>query len=141
MITTLRIFALSLLFPTIALAQQQAAAPLSDAQILKLFEGLRVADVADGMDVAGLRNVGLVDTKIEPLWKDIEELDHQIRGIALTVRYVPHNLVVPNPIPPSEFGAWEGSWYGEISPEPFVPLIKPGTVLVIDASGNGDTGS
>lgn len=140
MTRVLRTFSLSLLFSTLAVAQQ-AAPPPTDEQILKLFEGLRVADVADGMDVAGLRNVGLVDTKIEPLWKDIEELDHQIRGIALTVRYVPHNLVVPNPIPASEFGAWEGSWYGEISPEPFVPLIKPGTVLVIDASGNGDTGS
>ena len=124
-----------------AAALAQAPAPPDDAQILKLFDGLRVADVADGMDVAGLRNVGLVDTRIQPLWKDLDEFDHQIRGIALTVRYVPHNRVVPNPMPADEFAKWEGSWYGEISPEPFVDLIRPGTVIVIDASGNGDSGS
>jgi regulator of RNase E activity RraA len=125
----------------LAAAQTPPAAPPTDAELLALFDGLRVADVADGMDVAGLRGVGLVSTSIQPLWKDLEEMDHQIRGIALTVRYVPHNKVLPNPMPPEEFARWEGSWYGEISPEPFVPLIRKGTVIVIDASGNGDTGS
>jgi 4-hydroxy-4-methyl-2-oxoglutarate aldolase len=114
---------------------------LTDPQILKLFDGLRVADVADGMDMAGLRNVGLVDQRIQPLWKDLEEFDHQIRGIAVTVRYVPHNRVVPNPMPAEEFAKWEGDWYWKISPEPFVELLKPGKIIVIDANGNGDTGS
>lgn len=121
-------------------AAQEPAAP-DDAQLLKLYDGLRVADVVDGMDVAGLRNVGLLDTRIQALWKDMDEFDHQFRGIALTVRYVPHNRVLPNQMSAEEFAKWEGAWYGEISPEPFAPLIKPGTVLVIDASGNGDTGS
>lgn len=116
----------------------QEASP-TDEQLLELYDGLRVADVSDGMDVVGLRDVGLVDPSIQALWKDIDELDHQFRGIALTVRYVPHNRVVPNPI--DTFAAWEGAWYGEISPEPFVDLIEPGTVLVIDQSGNGDTGT
>jgi len=31
-----------------------------DEQVLKLFEGLRVADVSDGMDKAGLCNIGLM---------------------------------------------------------------------------------
>lgn len=113
----------------------------SDGELLELYDGLRVADVTDGMDVVGLRNVGLVDRAIEPLWKDVDELDHQFRGIALTVRYVPHNRIVPNPMAPDSFAAWEGRWYGEISPEPFVELIEPGSVIVIDASGNGDTGT
>lgn len=39
------------------------------------------------------------------------------------------------------FDAWSSHWYNELSPEPFVELIRPGTVIVIDASGNGDTGS
>jgi hypothetical protein len=30
-------------------------------ELLRLFEGLRVADVSDGMDAVGLRDVGLVD--------------------------------------------------------------------------------
>jgi regulator of RNase E activity RraA len=44
-------------------------------------------------------------------------------------------------MPAEEFAKWEGGWYGEISTEPFVPMIKPGTVIVIDAAGDGDTGS
>lgn len=120
---------------------QTTTKELSDAEILELYKGLRVADVTDGMDIAGLRNVGLMDTRIQALWKDIDELDHQFRGIAITVRYVPHNQVVPNPMPPDSFAVWEGRWYSEISPEPFVELIEPGKVVVIDASGNGDTGS
>ena len=124
-----------------SLAQEPPAPALDDAAILELFDGLRVADVADGMDVAGLRNVGLVDPKVQALWKDLDEFDHQIRGIAITARYVPHNRVVPNPMTPEEFKRWEGNWYGEISSEPFVPLIRPGKVIVIDAAGDGDTGS
>jgi regulator of RNase E activity RraA len=136
------VLAILLVSPGIADLRAQPGQPdLSDADILALYEGLRVADVTDGMDIAGLRNVGLMDTRIQALWKDIDELDHQFRGIAITVRYVPHNRVVPNPMPPDTFAQWEGQWYGEISPEPFVDLIEPGKVIVIDASGNGDTGS
>lgn len=136
------LLAITVLFAaTSGASDQQPAAELTDPQILELFAGLRVADVADGMDMAGLRNVGLVNPSIQALWKDLEEFDHQIRGIAITVRYVPHNRVVRNPMPAKEFEEWEGDWYWKISPEPFVPLIKRGTVIVIDASGNGDTGS
>jgi 4-hydroxy-4-methyl-2-oxoglutarate aldolase len=112
-----------------------------DEEILALYDGLRVADVSDGMDVAGLRDVGLVDRRIQAFWKDIEAFDHQFRGIAITARYMPHQEVVPNPMPQEEFSAWEGQWYTELSAEPFVEHIRPGTVVVIDASGNGDTGS
>ena len=35
-----------------------------DAAILKAFEGLRVADVSDGMDAVGLHNIGLMDSSI-----------------------------------------------------------------------------
>ena len=41
-----------------------------DRAILKLFEGLRVADVSDGMDAVGLQDVGLMDPAIAPLWRD-----------------------------------------------------------------------
>ena len=129
---------------TSATFAQQPPTPLagpSDQDLLKAFAGLRVADVADGMDVVGLRGVGLVDQRIQPLWKDLDQFDHQIRGIAVTVRYVPHNQVLQNPMTPEKFTEWEGNWYWKVSPEPFVPLIKPGTVLVVDHSGNGDTGS
>ena len=113
----------------------------TDVELLEMYKGLRVADVVDGMDVVGLRGIGVLDTRIEALWKDIDELDHQFSGIAVTARYVPTNRVVPNPMPPEEFDAWSGDWYWKISSEPFVDSLKEGSVMVIDASGNGDTGS
>ena len=133
-----------LLLALLALASPaagQRADTLTDQDLLKLYEGLRVADVSDGMDIVGLRDVGLVDPRIQALWKDLDELDHQFRGIAVTARYVPHNRVVENPMTPEEFAAWEGEWYTELSSEPFVEHIRPGTAIVIDADGDGDTGS
>ncbi len=122
-------------------AAQVDVEDLTDEQLLGLYEGLRVADVLDGMDVVGLREVGLMDTKIEPLWRDIDDMSHQFRGIAVTVRYVPTNRIVPNPMSEEEFAEWSGQWYGEISTEPFIDSLRQGSVLVIDASGDGDTGS
>lgn len=124
-----------------AAAQTPEAATISNDSLLALYDGLRVADVSDGMDVVGLRDVGLMDPEIRALWKDLESLDHQFRGIAVTARYVPTNRVTPGPMSPEEFAEWEGRWYNEISPEPFVEHIEDGSVVVIDASGDGDTGS
>ena len=132
---------LLLLGSTAAGLAAQEGPDLTDGQILTLFEGLRVADVSDGMDVVGLRDVGLVDPRIQALWKDLDEFDHRFHGTAVTVRYVPHNRIVPNPMSQEEFSRWEGEWYNELSSEPFVDSIRPGTVVVIDASGDGDTGS
>ncbi|PSQ92925.1 MAG: dimethylmenaquinone methyltransferase [Bacteroidetes bacterium SW_4_67_19] len=125
-----------------AAAQQQYLSPpdtteVSDERLLELYDGLRVADVSDGMDLVGLRNVGLMDPRIQSLWKDFEKLNHQFHGIALTVRYVPHDRVVSNPMPPDSFKQWKGRWYDEVSPEPFAEKIDPGSVVVIDASGDG----
>jgi len=72
----------------------QAQDTPSDEEILKLYTGLRVADVSDGMDMVGLRDIGLMDPRIEPLWRDIDELSHIVCGIAVTARYVPTNRVV-----------------------------------------------
>ena len=119
----------------------QAQTAMSDDEILKLYEGLRVADVSDGMDMVGLRDAGLMDTKIEPLWKDIENMKHIVCGIAVTARYIPTNKVIKNPMPKEEFQKWEGDWYGKISTEPFVPLLKKGSIVVLDVEGDGDTGS
>lgn len=123
------------------LVAQQNAAAVTDEELLKLYEGLRVADVSDGMDMVGLPDVGLMHQSIEALWKNIDDLSHQFRGIAVTARYVPTNRVVKMPMEKEEFQKWEGNWYGTISSEPYVPLIKPGSVIVLDVSGDGDTGS
>jgi len=114
---------------------------LTDDELLKLYKGLRVADVSDGMDMVGLRDAGLLDQRIEPLWKDVSDMKHIICGIAVTARYVPTTRVIKNPMPKEEFQKWEGNWYGAISSEPFVEFIKPGSIVVLDVQGDGDTGS
>lgn len=127
-----------LLFLTGIVSAQQV---ISDEQILKAFQGLRVADVSDGMDMVGLRDAGLMDTRIEALWKDIDSMKHIFCGIAVTARYVPTTKIVKNPMPKEEFQKWEGDWYGKISSEPFVEFLKPGSVVVLDVEGDGDVGS
>jgi 4-hydroxy-4-methyl-2-oxoglutarate aldolase len=119
----------------------QAQENLTDEQILTLYEGLRVADVCDGMDMVGLRDAGTMDASIEPLWRDIENFSHRFCGIAVTARYVPTNRVVKNPMGKEEFQNWEGDWYNKISSEPFVPFLKKGSVVVLDVQGDGDVGS
>lgn len=114
---------------------------VTDDQILKAFQGLRVADVSDGMDMVGLRDAGLMDQSIEALWKDIDSMKHIFCGIAVTARYVPTTKIVKNPMPKEEFQKWEGDWYGKISTEPFVEFLKPGSVVVLDVQGDGDVGS
>lgn len=117
------------------------SAKATDEQLLDLYRGLRVADVSDGMDAANLADVGLVDPEVQPLWRDFEQMEHQFRGIAVTVRYVPTNRARETFPSPEEFSRWEGHWYQNYSPEPFVEFLKPGSVVVIDGSGDGDTGT
>src|SRR5690606_10067054 len=129
------------MFDDVRVWGRRTTAHVSDEELLEMYEGLRVADAPDGMNAVGLPAVGLFRQENEPLWRDVDEMDHIVRGIAVTVRYMPANEVVPNPIPPGDFDAWVGNWYNTISPEPFVDLLKEGSILVIDASGDGDTGS
>lgn len=112
-----------------------------DQQLLALFEGLRVADVSDGMDKVGLTNTGLVDPKVRPLWRDTEEYTHRFIGIAVTARYVPTNKPPAPPMETESFDEWVGRWYGELSPEPFVPLLREGSALVIEDAPMADVGS
>jgi len=108
--------------------------------MLKLYQGLRVADVSDGLDMVGLPGTGLVDRSIRPSWRDLDSLKHCFIGIALTMRYVPTQR--PSlPGPEEEFGAWESNWYRNYSSEAFVSIIRPGTVLVIDDVEEADIGS
>ena len=112
-----------------------------DQEILKLFEGLRVADVSDGMDKSGLHGIGLVDPEISPLWKDPEHFAHRIAGIAVTARYVSTQRPPAGKMEPEQFDLWEGQFYTKYSSEPFADLIRRGTVLVIDDAENADVGS
>jgi regulator of RNase E activity RraA len=112
-----------------------------DARLLKLFEGLRVADVSDGMDAVGLPNTGLMDADIKPLWRDTEHYRHRFVGIAVTVRYVPTQQPPPGQLETAKFDQWVGDWYRLRSSEPFVPLLRPGSALVIEDAPNADVGS
>jgi regulator of RNase E activity RraA len=123
-----------------SLIQFKKYSAAEDAAVLKKFDGLRVADVSDGLDIAGLQDVGLVDPAIHALWRDTEEFAHRFTGVAVTVRYVPTNKRA-NKLTPEEFRRWEGKWYNEVSSEPFVDLLRPGSAIVIDGGEDGDTGS
>ena len=105
-------------------------------RILKLYEDLRVADVSDGMDVAGLADVGIVDQDIKALWRDTDNYTHRIIGIAVTCRYVPTNKREPKMDQRSI-----GRWYKEITSEAFQDVLFPGSVLVIDAMEDGESRS
>src|SRR5258706_6373413 len=130
-----------LLFVAFDFSSSIAQEKLTDEETLKLYETLRVADVSDGMDMVGLRDAGLMDQHIQALWKDIDNMKHVFRGIAVTARYVPTTKILKNPMPKEEFQKWEGNWYNTLSTEPFVEFLNPGSALVIDFSGDGDTGS
>lgn len=131
------LIAFLLFIPLLVNAQEK----ITDEQILKLYEGLRVADVSDGMDMVGLRDAGLMDQSIEALWKDTDDMKHLICGIAVTGRYIPTNRVVKNPMPKEEFQKWEGDWYSKLSTEAYLDHVKPGSIIVLDVQGDGDTGS
>jgi regulator of RNase E activity RraA len=112
-----------------------------DEQILKLFEGLRVSDVADGMDKVGLTNIGLMSPEIHAAWRDTTHYTHRFIGIAVTVRYVPTNKPPAPRMETAAFDKWVGQWYDTLSSEPFVPLIRKGTALVFDDAPDSDVGS
>jgi len=111
-----------------------------DAKILELYKNLRVADVSDGLDMVGLPGTGLVNPAIHPDWVDLKDFTHIIRGIAVTVRYVP----TQKPALPAhgvEFPKWEGNFYSTYSHEAFTQVIRKGSVVVIDDVEDMDIGS
>jgi len=112
-----------------------------DLKVLALFKGLRVSDVCDGMDAVGLQNIGLMDPDIRPLWKDAEHYTHRIIGVAVTARYVPTQKGPAGRMPIEEYDKWAKNFYSSYTSEPFVPLIRKGTVLVVEEAPNADVGS
>lgn len=113
----------------------------ADAALLALFEGLRVADVTDGLDAVGLHNVGLMNPAIHPLWRDPEHFTHRFIGIAVTARYIPTQLPPAGARTVADYDRWAGEWYRDRSPEPFVPLLRPGSALVLEDAPEADVGS
>jgi 4-hydroxy-4-methyl-2-oxoglutarate aldolase len=112
-----------------------------DRRLLALYQGLRVADVADGMDAAGLQNIGLMDPAIHPLWRDTEHFSHRFSGVAVTARYVPTQDPPAGKMAVAAYDEWAGDWYDRRSTEAYFDLIRPGTALVIEEAPNADVGS
>ena len=112
-----------------------------DQRLLALFQGLRVADVADGLDAAGLQGIGLMDPRIHPLWRDSEHFRHRFAGVAVTARYVPTQEPPAGRMTVPDYDQWAGDWYERRSSEAFARLIRPGTALVIEDAPEADVGS
>jgi len=114
--------------------------PQENEAVVKLFKDMRVTDVADGLDVAGLQDVTIMDPAIRPLWRDGEKFTHRIYGVAVTLRLMPPQeraSIFPSH---DEFAKWESSWYRTKNPNDFAYWLRPDTVLVIDASRTKDVG-
>ena len=111
-----------------------------DAQVLKLYEGLRTCDVIDALDAVGLQGITTMDRSIRPLWRDEQKFAHRIHGIALTIHLVPAQESSPKFASHAAERAWEAHGWApppelrvEGAPKAaFQPLIRPGTVLVVD---------
>jgi 4-hydroxy-4-methyl-2-oxoglutarate aldolase len=105
-------------------------------KILEMYKWLRVADVSDGMDVVGLKDIGLVDPDIHALWRDTQDFTHRIHGIAVTARYVPTNRREAK-----MDDKLIGRYYSTVTSEAFMKALAPGSVLVIDATDDGESRS
>lgn len=143
------------------LSAQQAAPGLTDDQLrqganllpvgdyskqdplplVKKYEGLRVTDVLDAMQAVGLQDIGVMDHTIRPLWRDTtDKLAHRIYGVAVTYQYLPTNKPQAGQAPYQQFREWHSNWYRNSAPELFSRILRPGTVVVIDAQGIDNTG-
>ena len=104
-------------------------------ELVKKYDGLRVTDVVDAMQAIGLQDVGSMNNTIRPLWRDrSEEVTHRIYGVAVTAQFVPSQKPGSQTgTPYADFRKWHDHWYGNYAQGAFARLLKPGTVLVIDA--------
>jgi len=107
-----------------------------DDQILKLYDGIRVADVIDALDVVGLQDITMMDRDIRPLWKDEQNITHRIHGVALTLRLVPAQVRAPRFASHADERPWEKDWY--TTHGDYGPLVRPGTIVVVDNQSKDD---
>jgi len=110
-------------------------------EILDLYRDLRLTDVLDGMDLIGLQDIGLMDNRIRPLWRDVEKFTHRVVGFAITVRHVPTDVRVGQSSFPSleGFQTFKSEQYGRAS-DAWLKAARAGDVAVIDAAGVKECG-
>jgi len=97
-------------------------------EILRLFEGLRVADVRDGMDWLMMHDYGSMSPDVRPLFRT------RAYGIARTARYLPYEGPIPR-LTPEEYTEWSNWYYREVCTYPWIEEIEAGDFVVIDQSG------
>ena len=103
----------------------------------KLFQPLRVVDVADALDGMGYFNVGLVGQEIRPLW-----LGMRFWGPAVTQRCVPANKPMWELDTTEDIVNAHSRWfdrYGHVGRD-LTDLVRPGHVVVNDAGGAAEVG-
>lgn len=105
------------------------------ASLLKLFDGLRVADVRDGMDWVDLHHKGSLSQQIRPLYQGA-----RLCGIARTVRHRLTEKPAPH-CPPEEYTDWAYNyWYKNVYRHPFAEGLEQGDVVVIESPPGIDAG-
>jgi 4-hydroxy-4-methyl-2-oxoglutarate aldolase len=128
---------------------------LACVTVLFLIAAASLASAAETQNPAELRKgKTFIETKVysqeedlktlelfKGLWKDTKHYTHRIIGIAVTARYVPTNRAPAGRRSVEDYDKWAGHWYSTYSSEPFVSLIRKGTVLVIEDASNVDVGS
>ena len=96
--------------------------------IVKLFDGLRVSDVRDGLDWIGLEAKGSVNRDITPIFEGAK-----LCGQAFTVRSVPSSKVPPHTTP-EEYTEWaRGYWYKEVLHSPWDTELQRGEIVVMES--------
>ena len=108
------------------LSEEQRLA--ENKHFLEMYDGLRVADVRDGMDWFGYHHYGSMDPAVRPLFRTYTY------GIARTARYLPY--VGPSPEEKGDaYSRWQGMYYSRICTYPWVEEIEDGDFMAIDLSG------
>ncbi|WP_284386900.1 RraA family protein [Devosia yakushimensis] len=112
---------------------------MTNQEVLELFKGLRLADIRDGMDWAGLHNVGSVDPAIGPVFQGAEAM-----GIAHTVLCRPTQVRIPT-MPPEDYEAWVINYYETRygDRQRITPNVTDGEFIVFESAGtrSGEIGS
>lgn len=105
------------------------------AEILDLYDGLRVTDVTDGMDFLGFHERNRLDKGIRSLHRDPDRFSHRVVGFANTIRFHPTNRKRDLPATRERdfetTTAWRDEWYEELSGEP--EDVREGDVVVVEA--------
>lgn len=104
-------------------------------EVRKLYQHLRVVDVADAMDGIGYFNIGLVDREIRPLWTAM-----RFWGVALTLRCVPSNRPMWKLTSTEDIVKAHGIWFAQVHHQGINDLIRPGHVVVTDTGSAGEVG-